>query len=110
MFVLIKTNIMTVLSYFFSQDIIFQRIQKLLKRQGFQLTGIDNENGVIRASKGISLWGPVVKVELAVEFQGETMTSVSVDATRGKSWLNVSDKKIKDFEHRLVEKLYGGVI
>lgn len=101
---------MTVVSYFFSQDIIFHRIQKLLKRQGFQLNEIDNENGVIQASKGISLLGPVVKVELAVEFQGEALTRVSVNASRGKSWLNVSDKKIKNFEHRLVEKLYGGVI
>ena len=101
---------MTVLSYFFSQDVIFHRIKKLLQKLGYTLTGIDWENGVIHACYGMPVIGPKIEVQLSVEFQGESLTRVSVATSRGKSWLNLSEKKLKQFEHRLVEKLYCNVI
>ncbi len=97
---------MNTLSFYYKPSQVYRQSLRALHRRRFEITEIDQERGIIRASisKGILKAG--VDIELLIKQENDEQTTVNIQSSLKKSWLT-PDGYNETVEKRFIETLYN---
>lgn len=83
---------------------VFEPLEKICKKRGYSKIKIDQETGMLHASRGIQLFNNHVDLNLLVEKVDDQITRISITATALKT--SSANKDLDEIETRFVDTIY----
>jgi hypothetical protein len=83
---------------------VFEPLEKICKKKGYSKIKIDQETGMLHASKGLQLFNNHVDIDVKVEKVDEQITRINISATSFK--ISPGSKDLEEIEERFVDTIY----
>jgi hypothetical protein len=83
---------------------VFGPLEKICKKKGYSKIKIDQETGLLHATKGIQLFNNHVDLDVKVEKVDEQITRINITATSFK--ISPGSRDLQEIEERFVETIY----
>lgn len=83
---------------------VFGPLEKICKKKGYSKIKIDQETGVLHASRGIQLFNNHIDIDVKVEKVDDQITRINISASSFK--LSAGNKDLEEVEERFVETIY----
>jgi hypothetical protein len=96
---------MSKLSFFYNNKAVFKTSLKALKRRDYVIREIDEENGIIKASKAKGILKPRLSIELKISQINSDQTSVDITSELKKAWHTPEGYKA-NAEQNFINTLY----
>ena len=83
---------------------VFEPLEKICQKKGYSKIKIDQETGVLHATKGIQLFNNHVDLDVKVEKVDDQITRINITASSLK--ISPGSKDLDEIEERFVETIY----
>jgi hypothetical protein len=83
---------------------VFGPLEKICKKKGYSKIKIDQETGMLHATKGIQLFNNHVDLDVKVEKVDDQITRINITASSFK--ISAGSKDLDEIEERFVETIY----
>ena len=97
---------MNTLSFYYKPSQVYKLSLKALHRRKFEITEIDEPNGIIRATIAKGMLKAGIDIELKINQESESHTTVNIQSTLKKSWLT-PDGYNETVENKFINTLYN---
>lgn len=91
----------TLLQYPYGE--VFEPLETICKKKGYSRIKIDQETGVLHATKGIQLFGKHIDLDFKVEKVDDQITRINITASDPKH--APDNKELAEIEERFIETI-----